>query len=606
MRLWLEKWIIRLTGRMNLRRKILALHSLILLVPSLILVSITLIIVIHSFHNSYVTTVDDSVKQTAINVDYSKQSYELLAIRTATDSEMIARLGREYDDMTQIMDTVNYLDRNFLITSRYLPGIVDFRIYHTNNTLVQDGQLLWQPEDRMLSGIDERTWYKKTIAAPTLLLWSNAPNNPSQIVLTSKILNSAGKPVGMVYILLNYNVVFGDLLKYPFNDGGSLYIVDESKRILASTEKERVGSRIISKDWPEDYETIQDDKSPIYDLTHTQKLMTIEPISSDWYVVALTHMKYMDTQSRTLLCLIAGTTVALLLLSVFLVMTIVKNIVVRIHRLGIRMSDLSRGEFDVTIHNKVHDELGGLENMFNLMSERLGILVEDITRTSLMEREQAFKAMQAQINPHFIYNSLSLLRWRALDAQDEEQVRIIDSLTTFYRLALNNQVSVIPIREEIEHVKAYLEVQQLRFPGKVRIKWELDEQVLDFYTIKMLLQPIVENCYSHGAITRKKESLIKISVQQDDGCIIMSVFDNGQGITRDTLSAIEAGTHVGSGNGFGTANIKERLSLYFGDEATFAMDSEAGEWTQVSIVIPVCSVPPTMRRINKDAESNDR
>lgn len=606
MRLWLEKWIIRLTGEMNLRRKILALHCLILLVPSLILVSITLNIVIRSFHTSYVTTVDDSVKQTAINVDYSKQSYELLAIRTATDSELIARLGREYDSMTQNMDTVNYLDRNFLITSRYLPGIVDFRIYHTNQTLVQDGQLLWRPEGRMLSGIDERTWYKKTIAAPTLLLWSNAPDNPNQIVLTSKILNSAGTPVGMVYILMNYNIVFGDLLKYPFNDDGSLYIVDESKRILASTENERVGSRIISKDWPENHEAVKKDESSIYDLTHTQKLMIIEPISSDWYVVALTHMKYMDSQSRTLLWLIGGTAVALLLLSVFLVMTIVKNIVVRIHRLGIRMSDLSRGEFDVTIHNKVQDELGELENMFNLMSERLGILVEDIMRTSLMEREQAFKAMQAQINPHFIYNSLSLLRWRALDAKDETQVRIIDSLTTFYRLALNNQVSAIPIREEIEHVRAYLEVQKLRFPGKVRIEWDLDEQTLDFYTIKMLLQPIVENCYSHGAITRKKEAVIIISVQQVDSCIIMSVFDNGQGINRETLNAIEAGIHVGSGNGFGTANIKERLSLYFGEAATFTMDSEAGEWTRVSIVIPVCSVPPTMRRINKDAESNDR
>ncbi|MGG6310838.1 cache domain-containing sensor histidine kinase [Paenibacillus macerans] len=611
MRVWLENSVIRFTRGMNLNRKIFIMYGLILLVPSLILGGVTMYIVVRSFHENYVTTVDDSIKQTAINVDYSKQSYDLLAIRTATDSELIARLGREYADMAQIIDTVDYLDRNFLLTSKYLPGIADFRIYHINEGLVEDGRLLWRPEHRLLSGLDEWTWYEKTMASPTLLRWSNAPDNPGQIVLTGKILNSTGDPLGMVYILLDYNVVFGDLLKYPFQGGGSLYIVDESKRILATSEKERIGSRIAAEDWPEEGGAGGEAAGPlnakpaggagaetdaVYDLTQTRQLVIIEPLTSGWYVVALTQMKYMDPQSVTLLSLIAGTAVALLALSVFLVMTIVNNIVRRIRRLGNRMNDLSRGEFDVTIRNKVQDELGDLEIMFNFMSERLGILVEDIMRTSLLEREQAFKAMQAQINPHFIYNSLSLLRWRALDAQDDEQIRIIDALTTFYRQTLNNQVSVIPIREEIEHVKAYLEVQQLRFPGRVRIEWEIDAGTLDFYTIKTLLQPVVENCYAHGAITRQPDAVIRIAVGRSGDSIRMSVFDNGQGITPETLTAIEAGTFRGSGNGFGTANIKERLALYFGGAAAFRLDSEAGEWTRVSIALPVCTAPPTIRR----------
>ncbi|CAM4488576.1 histidine kinase [Paenibacillus phoenicis] len=606
MRAWLENRVIRFTRGMNLRRKIFIMYGLILLVPSLILGGVTMGIVVRSFHENYVATVDESIKQTAINIDYSKKSYDLLAIRTATDSELIARLGREYADMTQIIDTVDYLDRNFMLTSKYLPGIVDFRIYHTNSTLVEDGRLLWRPQQRLLSGLDERSWYEKTMASSTLLLWSTAPDAPGRIVLTSKILNSAGEPLGMVYILLDYNVVFGNLLKHPFADGGSLYIVDEEKRILATTKQDKIGLRILAEGWLEEGGTDDrksegagkqaDGGAAVYDLTGTKQLVTLEPLTSGWYVVALTQMKYMDGRSITLLALIAGTAVLLLALSMFLITTIMNNVVRRIRRLGHRMFDLSRGEFDVTIRNKVQDELGDLELMFNSMSERLGHLVEDIRTTSLQEREQAFKAMQAQINPHFIYNSLSLLRWRALDVQDDEQVRIIDALTTFYRQTLNNQVAVIPIREELEHVKAYLEVQQLRYPGRVRIEWDIDEQAGSLYTLKTLLQPIVENCYAHGAITRQQDAVIRISVKREVGCMVMTVFDNGQGIAPERLAALEAGTYLGSGNGFGTANIRERLALYFGEAAAFKLESEAGAWTRATIRFPACTEPPILRK----------
>ncbi|MBW4837758.1 MAG: cache domain-containing protein, partial [Paenibacillaceae bacterium] len=319
MRVWLENRVIRFTRGMNLRRKFFIMYGLILLVPSLILGGITMGVVVRSFHENYVATVDESIKQTAINIDYSKKSYDLLAIRTATDSELIARLGREYADMTQIIDTVDYLDRNFMLTSKYLPGIIDFRIYHTNDTLVEDGRLLWRPQDRLLSGLDEWSWYEKTMASSTLLLWSTAPDHPGRIVLTSKILNSAGEPLGMVYILLDYNVVFGNLLKHPFAENGSLYIVDEDKRILATTEREKIGRRVLTAGLPEEDVGTEvprsgeiDDEDPGttgYDLTGTKQLVTLEPLTSGWYVLALTQMKYMDARSITLLALITGTAI---------------------------------------------------------------------------------------------------------------------------------------------------------------------------------------------------------------------------------------------------------------------------------------------------------
>ncbi|BBI32729.1 sensor histidine kinase [Cohnella abietis] len=604
MRLRLDKWIMGFTRSMSLRGKIVVLYVLILLLPTLALSSGAVYLVIQSFHQSYLNTAEEAVKQTSQNVDFSKKSYDLLAVRTATDGELVARLGREYTEMSDIVDTVNYVDRTFLITSKYLPGIADFRIYHTNETLVQDGQLLWRPEERMLSGMVESTWYRESMNSPTPLFWSSVPGNPGQIIITSKILGSNGGLLGMVYILLNYDAVFGELLDHPFNRG-SLYIVDDSRRILAATGRADIGKRILLKNWPVsgqdqdalDLNNMQGTRdNHVLDLTGTKELLIVQPLSSHWHLVTIMGMNYLDNQNRTVLIVIVGIITFFLLLSISLMTTIVRNIVRRIRKLGMRMGDLSRGEFEAAVRYSEKDELGELENRFNFMSERLGKLVEDITRASLTEKEQAFKALQAQINPHFIYNSLGLLRWRALDADDQEQIQIIDALTTFYRITLNNGISAIRIRDELEHVRAYLEICQFRYPNKVRVEWEIDEESLNFYTIKTVLQPIVENCYLHGAITRKPGALIRITVVREAEGIRMSVYDNGQGISSTVLQGIETGTYTGKGNGFGMPNIKERLALYFGSDAALTITSEPGAWTLVSIVFPACFTEPMIRR----------
>jgi two-component system sensor histidine kinase YesM len=551
---------------------------------------------------------NEAVRQTARNVDFGKQSYELLAVRTTTDGELVARLGREYTDRAEIVDTVNYADRTFLITSKYLPGIADFRIYHTNDTLVQDGQLLWRPEERLLSGMNESEWFEKVIHAPEALSWSSIPGNPSQIILSRKIISPNGNILGAVYILLNYEAVFGELLGEPFNESGNLYIVDQNQQILAATERKRIGSFIQTSGDTKFNASGFGQSAEVYDPQGDKALVIRKPLSSGWNVVAVIHTKFMNGQYWTVLVLMVSITAFFLLLSIFLMLTIIKNIVLRIRKLGNRMSDLSRGDFEVMVRSSGYDELGELENVFNFMSGQLGQLVEDIRKAGLMEREQAFKALQAQINPHFIYNSLGLIRWRAMDMQDDEQIRIIDALTVFYRLTLNNKISVVPIREELEHVKAYMEIQQLRYPERVNVQWEIDDEALNYYTIKTILQPIVENCYLHGSITRKKGALIVISVRYTTGNIIISVYDNGKGIQPETVREMKEASYVSKskGNGFGTANIKERLGLYFGEKAMFTVESEEGEWTLVTIEFPACSEPMSLGRDVQHAERTDR
>lgn len=588
----LERIVIKYTQKMNLRRKILMLYGTIIFVPTIFLGIVAGYLALESFRDNYLVTINEAMRQTVQNIEFRKQSYDVLATRTATDGELISRLSRDYSDMFEQLNTVEYVDRSFVFTSKYLPGIDDFRIYHTNPMLVQDGRLLWKPEGRILQpGLNETDWFTQTSEASSSLIWSNV--NKDKLVISHKVMSPAGNLQGIIYMLLDYKSVFGNLFNQPFSGSGELSIIDDYGMIIVSSDPEKIGLKLQSTTLNRHWEEAGLSDGVMVD----GNLLMVRPIDSNWHVAALIQMDQLESQSKTILYGIIAVIVLFLLCSIFLIMTVLKNVVWRIHKLGTRMYDVSQGQFDVSIRNTAKDELGDLEILFNSMSGRLGMLVEDITQAKLKEREQSFKALQAQINPHFIYNSLSLLRWRALDMQDESQLRTIDALTAFYRLALDNKINVIQIKGELDHVRAYLDIQEMRYPGRVTIEWHIEPELLDLYTIKLLLQPIVENCYLHGNITGKKDGVIRISAQLEQDNIRFEVFDNGIGIPSEMLKQIQSGKQAGNGNGYGTANIRERLQLYFENTHEFTIDSKENEWTAVTIRIPASVHRPQIRKV---------
>ncbi|MGG1638740.1 sensor histidine kinase [Paenibacillus sp. FSL K6-3182] len=588
----LERIVIKYTRKMNLRTKILILYGAIIFIPTIFLGIGAGYLALESFRANYLVTINEAMRQTVQNIDFRKQSYDVLATRTATDGELISRLSRDYSDMFEQLNTVEYVDRSFVFTSKYLPGIDDFRIYHMNPTLVQDGRLLWKPEGRMLQpGLNETDWFTQTAEASSSLIWSNV--NKDKLVISHKVMSPAGNMQGIIYMLLDYKSVFGNLFNQPFSGSGELSIIDDYGTIIVSSDPEKIGLKLQSTTLNNHWE----DASLSDGVMVDGNLLMVRPIDSNWHVAALIQMDQLERQSKMILYGIVAVIFFFLLCSTFLIMTVLKNVIWRIRKLGTRMYDVSQGQFDVSIRNTAKDELGDLEILFNSMSGRLGMLVEDITQAKLKEREQSFKALQAQINPHFIYNSLSLLRWRALELQDEKQLRTIDALTAFYRLALDNKINVIQIKGELDHVRAYLDIQEMRYPGRVTIEWHIEQELLELYTIKLLLQPIVENCYLHGNITGKKGGVIRISAQLEQENIRFEVFDNGIGISREMLEQIKLGKQAGNGNGYGTANIRERLQLYFENKHEFTIDSKENEWTAATIIIPASVHKPQIRKV---------
>lgn len=592
----IERTAIRVTRGLHLRGKIMLLYVLIVFVPTVILGIGAGYFALQSVRDNYMVTIREAVRQTSQNIDFRKQAYDLLAVRTATDGELSARLSREHADMSDQLLSLEYVDRSFLSTSKLLPGIDMFRIYHTNDTLVQDGRLLWKPEGRPLAGRTETDWYSETLASGESLRWINVPGETDQLLVSHKIFNTNGSSVvGATYMLLDYDSVFGDLFDNPFNGAGDIYIMDHNGRIVASSSEDQIGT--VAARIPELKQAEGMGEGAFSEgVMLDDKQMIVETLASGWSVAAVLHMDQLERQSKGIAYGIVGAIAFFLLLSMFMVMTVLKNVVWRIRKLGSRMNDIAEGEFDVTVTSRDKDELGELEVLFNSMTGKLGTLVNDITKSRLKEREHSFRALQAQINPHFIYNSLSLIRWRAMDQGDKTQIRAIDALTTFYRLALDNRVNVTRVETELQHVEAYLDIQELRYPDQVQIEWDIDPEARPYYTIKMLLQPIVENCYVHGAIMQKEDAFIRISARKEQDRIRFVIHDNGAGMSAETLESLREGKRTGSGNGFGTANIRERLLLYFGSGSSMTIDSAPGEGTFVAIDIPAYLEQPEIRK----------
>jgi two-component system sensor histidine kinase YesM len=573
---------------MNLRGKIVVFYGLVVFIPTVILGVGAGYLALQNVRTNYMLTINEAVRQTAQSVEFRKQSYDLLVNRTSTDGELISRLARTYEDMADQLETDNYVDRSFQLTSRYLPGIVNFRIYHVNPTLLEDGGLLWKPADRPLAGVDEMSWYRSVVNSPFVLQWSDVPGDNAELIVSRKIMNSGGDVFGAIYMLLDYDSVFGELMDRPFSGSGSLYLLDENDRIVAASDRSIIGKPVAATALSKLWASVDGAES----ITASGEYFTVRSINGAWKVAALIQMRQLEKQSAMTVYSIVAITVFFLFLSTFLVMIVLKNVVVRIRKLGDRMSDIAEGDFDVSVRSRSRDEVGDLEIMFNQMAGRLGNVVEMLSNAKLKEKESSFQALQAQINPHFIYNSLSLLQWRALDQGDRIQVETIEALTTFYRIALDNKSNVTLIKDELEHVRAYVDIQQLRYPGRVRVDWELDEEVMELYSIKLILQPIVENAYIHGRIFTRPDACIVIGIQRYNNGVRFQVRDNGIGMDSFTLERIRNGEKSGTGNGFGLSNISERLHLYFGDAGKLRIESAPEAGTAVTIELPACTDKP--------------
>jgi len=250
------------------------------------------------------------------------------------------------------------------------------------------------------------------------------------------------------------------------------------------------------------------------------------------------------------------------------------------------MKQVKEGSLTVSVPASGNDEFSQIASSFNLMTGRIHELVETVYKIQLMEREAELRALESQVNPHFLYNTLATISWVARKAKSKEIVDIANALAKFYRLMLNKGRREILIKDEIAMVKAYLHIQKFRYEDVFDVIYEIDESVFAYTAAKNLLQPVVENALVHGIEPKRDHGTLIIKAGVDGDMLYYQVIDDGVGMRKERLQDILEGRTVrssGGGSGYAVKNIVERLRGYYGDKFRFDMHSGPGIGTAVTI-----------------------
>lgn len=251
------------------------------------------------------------------------------------------------------------------------------------------------------------------------------------------------------------------------------------------------------------------------------------------------------------------------------------------------------GEGDFTTHTLESsiEELQVLSNHFNVMTEKIKSLIEDVKLEQTHLRAMELKLLQAQINPHFLYNTLDTIIWLAEGKQNEQVVEMVTSLSNFFRTTLSKGKDFITIEEEKAHVESYLQIQRLRYRDILEYEIDMDEEIKKHSILKLTLQPIVENALYHGVKNRRGMGKIQIKGYQDNSYIILSVIDNGVGMKKEELEhlrdLVKGQVYSEADKGFGLANVNERIRLNYGSEYGIKIESQYGKGTKVKVLLPV-------------------
>nr|WP_288825753.1 sensor histidine kinase [uncultured Clostridium sp.] len=260
---------------------------------------------------------------------------------------------------------------------------------------------------------------------------------------------------------------------------------------------------------------------------------------------------------------------------------------------------LEEGDLETAVSIGGSYEIQHLGNSIKNMAIQIRVLMDDIVTEHEAKRKQEFDTLQSQINPHFLYNTLDIIVWMIENEQKNEAVKAVTALARFFRISLSKGKSVITVRDELEHVRSYLMIQHMRFKNKFSYEIQAEEECMELTSLKLILQPLVENAIYHGMEFMDGEGEIKLSVMRKGEDLIIRVSDNGLGMTEDQVQSLFSdAVHVTSakGSGIGVKNVNERIKLYFGERYGLTIDSEPDEGTTITILLPAVPYDSVLER----------
>ena len=463
-------------------------------------------------------------------------------------------------------------------------SIESISLYDTNGRMItSDSNYVSElsPED-----VKKEEWFSSSVDAPLVNIFSRV-NSASYFTLSKVMSINNGNDSAILKIIYDFSGIASMIDEVQLGEGGHVYIFDNDYLpVYASSEVSDREKEIIQKTVIGNVR-LDDGKNSIY-----LYISTIP--KTRWRLVIATNINGLTQAKKKLLInCIVYTTLALIafLFLFYAISTQISKPIVRLQREMEAVEDLSfRLQSDSTIGGT--KEIVSLNKSFCKMMNRIHDLAQEVVNEQKEQNKAELKALQNQINPHFLYNTLDSIIYMIDENENEKAEEMIVALSRFFRISISRGKNIIPVKSELDHVKYYLQIQKMRFGDSFSYDVDASDEVLSLPIIKLILQPIVENAIVHGLGEKPEEgAMIKIKAYLDSSYLCFDIEDNGFGMLPDKIEEIyQSFKDKTIHRGVGLSNVYQRIRIFYGEKADIIVDSSLDDGTKISIRIPLQEV----------------
>ena len=536
-----------------------------------------------AYLNSYFEEADSIAKN--VNYNYYLQNY----LETVIDREdnytdpSVGKNMRAYEMSSQAFsDTLlSRPDISSVMIFGRKKVLLNKSLYSLRNVVMDYSDLEWyqeaikNPYDMVITGPNHHRFFD---------------TDDEAISLSREIQDyENGTFLGVILVNLNMNKITEICDSFKENTTGALAIVNEAgEKIYLNSSS--TGMDIQNLNLKELIETAEQYSESTFRtrLDGTEYFITKKKMkSTGWNLVHIIPQSWLLADLWKISMLIVTAVAGTLLVTLFSLNRILTNVIRPLKKLERHMGRVSLENLSEKVDITTDDEIGHLAGNFNSMLERIENLKEQVVEEQEDKRKYELQALQAQINPHFLYNTLDSIIWMAEGRKYEEVVLMTASLARLLRQSISNEDEVVPLAREVEYAKGYLTIQKMRYKDKLEFEIDVEPSILNIPLIKLVLQPIIENAIYHGLKYKESKGLLQVKGFMKDGNAILQVIDNGVGMDEETLSHIYDKHKVNyHSNGVGVYNVQKRLKLYYGENYGITYESEKGVGTTATITIP--------------------
>ncbi|MDP4097400.1 sensor histidine kinase [Paenibacillus sp. P96] len=581
----MKDWI-----RSSLHRKLSFLVAVCILVPLLLLGIFAYVISAGSTEDKMKLTGLDALRQMDANLRFISGDVENMSVFLTGQQEIQQYMASAAQDQKEISE-INGMLANLAASKRYILdiAIVPVRAIPALST----GRIETSPmiSVQRLNSVKSKTWtgvyhvrgYAKEQSAITFI-------RPLRSVHDYELL-------GWICISLNER----ELAKYwsspRLGSDGTVVLVDGDRTVLSSASEnhlamplEQIYPGSASMKW-----TLVSGTAEIDVEGGRQTLLYYRNANTGWSLVGMIANEDYLAENRFILMLTLAAVLVAFGLGAGIIWFVVQSITRPLRSLELLLSHLDPERPMPAFPVVGQDEIARLGHSYNRLGSHIVRLKEALILQETRKKEADIRALQYQINPHFLYNTLSSIHWIALMSGEHKMADMVESLSDFLRFSLNKGRDFCRVEQELAHIMSYVKVQAIRFPDRFKIEILADESVMDHSMLKLLLQPLVENAITHGLRDQGTQGLIVLRIDQHEDSLHFTVEDNGRGMSVERLNEVNEGLHSGQQftetdkdvlSGYGLCNVNERLHLYYGPQSSLNITSREGAGTKVTFAIP--------------------